>query len=178
MERNYGGSGHNFTNFDANKDPQTHGTLNIDYTNQPKTSKTPRPSFSEPEELEEKVVAKTLEELDADILQAMENLSITDDDIKSSASGDQSKQTPAEMESKNPLKFPKIPNSSLSLPKFPQFPQFYQNLGEDQPPIKNQDQGSTDIDPSQINNYIQIVSQELLKELESTSDLDLSLIHI
>lgn len=48
------------------------------------------------EEIDEKVVAKTLNELDADILLAMENLSITDEDIKSSTSGDQSIQNSVE----------------------------------------------------------------------------------
>ena len=56
--------------------------------------------YESEEEVEEKVVAKTLNELDADILQAMQNLSITDDDIKSSRSGDQSNQISEENKSK------------------------------------------------------------------------------
>jgi hypothetical protein len=40
-------------------------------------------SFGHQEEVEDRVVANTLNELDADILLAMENLSITDEDIQS-----------------------------------------------------------------------------------------------
>ena len=62
------------------------------------------------EEVEEKVVAKAWGELDADILQAMEKLSITDDDIKSSASEDQNNQNLEEDQGKILEKFK---NSSI-----------------------------------------------------------------
>lgn len=49
-------------------------------------------SFDHTEELDDKAVAKSLSELDPDILAAMENLSIWDDDAKSSSSGERHEQ--------------------------------------------------------------------------------------
>ena len=56
-------------------------------------------SFSHSEEVEDKVVAKTLNELDADILQAMENLSITDEDLRSTTSSEPTEKVAEENKS-------------------------------------------------------------------------------
>lgn len=86
MNNNYGGS--NQTG--ADQQPVIASTQN-QYSNvfSRKNNNSDRLNIAHSDEIEDKIVAKTLGELDADILQAMENLSITEEDIKSSNSSDQ-----------------------------------------------------------------------------------------
>lgn len=86
MNNNYGGS----NQMGADKQPVITSTQN-QYSNvfSGKNNTSDRPNTAHSDEIEDKIVAKTLGELDADILQAMENLSITEEDIKSSNSSDQ-----------------------------------------------------------------------------------------
>jgi hypothetical protein len=49
-------------------------------------------SFDHTEEIDDKIVVKSLGELDPDILAAMENLSICDDDLNSNSSSDKLEQ--------------------------------------------------------------------------------------
>ncbi|CAI2376649.1 unnamed protein product [Moneuplotes crassus] len=147
MEDDYGSQNQNLTGNDTNIFPKTSERSAMPSTRSHSTKNITNAMFEESEELEDTVVAQTMQELDADILQAMENLSITDDDIKHSTSNDQSNQNPTNTtgEAKNP---------------------------------SNQDQGSTEIDPLVIGDYIQIISNELLKELQNTQDLDTGLVTI
>lgn len=89
MENNFGGQNESkgqFQQTELNTDKQGHsaGRSLVEGRNQQLSN-----SFSHSEDVEDHVVAKTLNELDADILVAMENLSITDEDLLSSNSSNQ-----------------------------------------------------------------------------------------
>lgn len=108
MNNNYGGSPNDETD---NKHPvltsDQNNTSNA-FTRHGFTSSGLNRSFSHSDEVEDRVVAKTLNELDADILVAMENLSITDDDLLSSSSSNQNLEKTEEEKGKNLNKAPLI----------------------------------------------------------------------
>lgn len=93
MDNNYGGS--NQTGADQQQNQPVITSTQNQYSNGLFTQ-----NISHSDDLDDKIVAKTLGELDADILQAMENLSITDEDIKSSNSSDQNDTNSEEFKGK------------------------------------------------------------------------------
>ncbi|CAI2376635.1 unnamed protein product [Moneuplotes crassus] len=147
MERNYDLQGRNEHGFDPDMEYNLADTSHTVLNGSASHENLLQTTLQDHEDLEEKVVAKTLEELDADILHAMEKLSITDDEIKSSTSESQSNQNSESIKKKDK-------NS------------------------KSPDQGSTNTGNLEMEDYIQIVCEELLKELQNTQDLDSCLISI